>query len=170
MHAPSGIYPLPVEFWLTFPKREVLTCYEFGMLILEKVAPKQFHDKEMEGLRTFYPGNIGEDMLERMVFKLWLELWLKHLKWYIKAVSDYSLPLQYPLSPPLVPLMETPYNLKFFVEAGIETRKVGLSRTPAHSLKPAHYQAQVQPFPLQELRKVAAREEANDPWNLTSWI
>ena len=33
----------------------MLTCYEFGMLLLEKVAPKQFHDKEMEGLRTFYP-------------------------------------------------------------------------------------------------------------------
>ena len=82
----------------------MLTCYEFGMLLLEKVAPKQFHDKEMEGLRTFYPGNMGEDMLERMVFKPWLELWLKHLEWYIKAVSDYSLPLQYPLSPPLVPL------------------------------------------------------------------
>lgn len=107
MHAPSGIYPLPVEFWLTFPERGVLTCYEFGMLrslLLEKVAPKQFHDKEMEGLRTFYPGDMGEDMLERMVFKPWLELWLKHLEWYIKAVSDYSLPLQYPLSPPLVPL------------------------------------------------------------------
>ena len=29
-------------------------------------------------------------------------LWLKHLEWYIKAVSDYSLPLQYLLSPPLV--------------------------------------------------------------------
>ena len=38
-------------------------------LLLEKVAPKQFHDKEMEGLRTFYPGDMGEDMLERMVFK-----------------------------------------------------------------------------------------------------
>ncbi|KAK4856145.1 hypothetical protein QYF36_014580 [Acer negundo] len=73
------------------------------MLLLEK-EHKQFHDKEMEGLRTFYPGNMGEDMLERMVFKPWLELWLKHLEWYIKAVSDYSLPLQYPLSPPLVPL------------------------------------------------------------------
>lgn len=72
MHSPSGIYPLPVEFWLTFPERGVLTCYEFGMLrslLLEKVAPKQFHDKEMEGLRTFYPGDMGEDMLERMVFK-----------------------------------------------------------------------------------------------------
>ncbi|KAJ8613975.1 hypothetical protein MRB53_036576 [Persea americana] len=43
-------------------------------LLLEKVAPKQFHDKEMEGLRTFYPGDMGEDMLERMVFKPWLEL------------------------------------------------------------------------------------------------
>ncbi|GAB2303042.1 hypothetical protein Dimus_037033 [Dionaea muscipula] len=32
MHYPSGIYPLPVEFWLTFPERGVLTCYEFGML------------------------------------------------------------------------------------------------------------------------------------------
>lgn len=77
MHSPSGIYPLPVEFWLTFPERGVLTCYEFGMLrslLLEKVAPKQFHDKEMEGLRTFYPGDMGEDMLERMVFKPWLEL------------------------------------------------------------------------------------------------
>ena len=35
-------------------------------LLLEKVAPKQFHDKEMEGLRTFYPGDMGEDMLERI--------------------------------------------------------------------------------------------------------
>ena len=107
MHSPSGIYPLPVEFWLTFPERGVLTCYEFGMLrslILEKVAPKQFHDKEMEGLRTFYPGDMGEDMLERMVFKPWLELWLKHLEWYIKAVSE---------SPSPVPFVATSCTIKY---------------------------------------------------------
>jgi hypothetical protein len=79
MHSPSGIYPLPVEFWLTFPERGVLTCYEFGMLrslLLDKVAPKQFHDKEMEGLRTFSPVSKKDSLriIMALVAHFYLEL------------------------------------------------------------------------------------------------
>ena len=80
----------------------MLTCYEFGMLrslLLEKVAPKQFHDKEMEGLRTFYPGDMGEDMLERMVFKPWLELSMVETS---RVVHQSSLGLQSPSPVPFV--------------------------------------------------------------------
>lgn len=76
-------------------------------LLLEKVAPKQFHDKEMEGLRTFYPGDMGEDMLERMVFKPWLELSMVETS---RVVHQSSLGLQ---SPSPVPFVATSCTIKY---------------------------------------------------------
>lgn len=54
----------------------MLTCYEFGMLLLDKVAPKQFHDKEMEGLRTFSPVSKKDSLriIMALVAHFYLEL------------------------------------------------------------------------------------------------
>lgn len=71
MHALSGVFPLPVALWLTFPDLGILTSEQLGAaraFILDRVKPGYFNEKEMDGLRTFYPDD-GDEIMERMVPK-----------------------------------------------------------------------------------------------------
>ena len=50
MRAPSGVFPLPVALWLTFPDLGILTSEQLGAaraFILDRVKPGYFHEKEM---------------------------------------------------------------------------------------------------------------------------
>ena len=54
MHAPSGVFPLPVALWLAFPDLGILTPEQLGAaraFILDRVKPGHFFQKEMDGLR-----------------------------------------------------------------------------------------------------------------------
>lgn len=73
MFSPTGILPLSLKFWLAFPDLGVLTAEQYGMVkafIMERVRPSDFHEVEMDRIRTFY-GDDADCMFERLMKHGW---------------------------------------------------------------------------------------------------
>lgn len=110
MRAPSGVFPLPVALWLTFPDLGILTSEQLGAaraFILDRVKPGYFHEKEMwmvSGLSILMMvTRLWNAWFQNLVW-LTLTMWLHYLRWYSSAIvnDDVSLEEQMP-SPPVVP-------------------------------------------------------------------
>ena len=93
MLSPSGVFPLPLKLWLAFPDFGVLTPGVARAFILDRVKPGYFNEKEIEGLRTFYPVQ-GEDFLDRLILQPWVKMWLKYLRWYAEVSVNYDVSLE----------------------------------------------------------------------------
>ena len=93
MLSPSGVFPLPLKLWLAFPDLGVLTPGVARAFILDRVKPGYFNEKEIEGLRTFYPVQ-GEDFLDRLILQPWVKMWLKYLRWYAEVSVNYDVSLE----------------------------------------------------------------------------
>ncbi|RWR97724.1 hypothetical protein CKAN_02717700 [Cinnamomum micranthum f. kanehirae] len=67
----------------------VLTPGVARAFILDRVKPGYFNEKEIEGLRTFYPVQ-GEDFLDRLILQPWVKMWLKYLRWYAECFAPLA--------------------------------------------------------------------------------
>ena len=101
--SPSGICPLPFLRWLGFPEGFIPSPYQVGKVrwfLIESCEPDwSFSEKLMKSLE----GNVSEDtqfLIERKMVAHWMESMLAYYKWYLNALSDYSISCDVLLDPP----------------------------------------------------------------------
>lgn len=59
-HSPSGIRPVPLHLWFTLPEGGAVDPYRMGAVrafVLRQIAPRDFNEKEIDGLRLAYCGD-----------------------------------------------------------------------------------------------------------------
>lgn len=101
LYTPTGLIPLPLELWLSFPEKGGLTCYERGMVRFSHLncnSPRPIDERSVSLVRLFWRGQ--EETFERLLVTF-IQSHLKHLYWYCSVLFDYEKPLDYLLSPPV---------------------------------------------------------------------
>lgn len=91
-HSPSGIRPVPLHLWFTLPEGGAVDPYRMGAVrafVLRQIAPRDFNEKEIDGLRLAY---CGDDELFEALFQEWMKSHLDYLAWYARMSMDPTAP------------------------------------------------------------------------------
>lgn len=104
LHSPSGLYPLGIKLWLTYPAFTLLDCYQEGFaydfLILQMKQP------ELDELSIREARLLWSDESERL-FEFHIQsliiMHLEYVVWYAKVSTWRDYPLSFLLSPPVAP-------------------------------------------------------------------
>lgn len=81
LFTPSGLSPLPLDLWLAFPEKAVLSCYEVGKVrefLLEVVKPRDLDEESFSILDHFWEDDVH--LMEERLISSVVRSHLRYLK------------------------------------------------------------------------------------------
>lgn len=104
LHSPSGITPLSLELWLTFPTFWLFDCYRKGSaydFLLSQCKQPELDELSFSSARLLWAS--GSETLFEFHLRSLVLMHLEYVIWYAKATTWRDLPLSFLLNPPVAP-------------------------------------------------------------------